>query len=199
MNTQTPKSPYMDRARAVPKLIGNPDDFLIIGGLAGAAKDIGNMTQESPNTFLLGGAMGGASMMAMGLAIAQPDKRVLLVTGDGDLLMSLGSLATIGAIQPSNLAIVCVDNELYGETGDQRAHTSYGIDLQTVAEGCGIKTTRIVKTETEMEEASALLRQSNGPVFVLLKVNGSPPPQYKRNWQASESKTAFRKALLGKR
>ena len=69
MNTPTPKhkSPYMDRAKAVPKLIGNPDDFLIIGGLAGAAKDIGNMTQESPNTFLLGGAMGGASMVVLAL------------------------------------------------------------------------------------------------------------------------------------
>lgn len=197
--TQIPASQFMDRAKAVPLLIGNPDDFLIIAGLAGAAKDIGNLTKESPNTFLLGGAMGGASMVATGLALAQPDKRVLLVTGDGDLLMSLGSLATIGAMQPRNLAIVCIDNELYGETGDQRTHTSYGIDLKAVAEGCGIKTTRQVASEADMGEASALLRRSNGPVFILLKVNGTPPPQYARNWQAAETKTAFRKALLGKR
>lgn len=189
----------LDRSRAVPLLIGKHEDFLIVAGLAGAAKDIGNLTKESPNTFLLGGAMGGAAMVAAGLAITQPDKRVLLVTGDGELLMALGSLATIGAVQPKNLAIVCVDNECYGETGDQPTHTSFGIDLKATAEACGIKTTRLVTSEAEMAEASALLRQSNGPVFVLLKVTGAPPPQYSRNWQASETKTAFRKALLGKR
>ena len=143
--------------------------------------------------------MGGASMMALGLALAQPEKRVLLVTGDGEILMSLGSLATIGVLQPKNLSIVIVDNELYGETGDQATHTAFGIDLKTVAEGCGLHNTRVVTTKDQIPEASKLLRQSNGPCFVVLKVAGGLPGDYVRNWHAEEPKQAFRKALLGHR
>ena len=189
----------MDRREAVPALIGDHSDFLIIGGLAGSAKDVGAHTRESPNSYLLGGAMGGASMMALGLALAQPEKRVLLVTGDGEILMSLGSLATIGALQPKNLSIVIVDNELYGETGDQATHTHFGTDLKVVAEGCGLSNTRLVTTKDQIPEASKLLRQSNGPCFVVLKVAGGLPGAYNRNWHAEETKLAFRKALLGRR
>jgi len=189
----------MDRREAVPALIGNADDFLIITGLAGAAKDVGAYTKEAPNTFLFGGAMGGASSTALGLALAQPEKQVLLVTGDGELLMSLGSLATIGAMQPKNLSILIVDNELYGETGDQNTHTSYGVDLAGVADSCGIGITRLVTTKDQIPEASKLLRQSNGPCLVVVKVAGGLPGNYSRNWHAEETKLAFRKALLGTR
>jgi thiamine pyrophosphate-dependent acetolactate synthase large subunit-like protein len=189
----------MDRREAVPALIGNASDFLIISGLAGAAKDVGAHTRESPNTFLFGGAMGGASSAALGLALAQPEKRVLLVTGDGELLMSLGSLATIGAMQPKNLSILIVDNELYGETGDQATHTGYGIDLKGVAANCGIKNTRLVTSKDQIADAAALLRQSNGPCLVVVKVAGGLPGAYNRNWHAEETKRAFRLALLGTR
>ena len=189
----------MDRREAVPALIGNPADFLIVSGLAGAAKDVGFHTKETPNTFLLGGAMGGASMIALGLALAQPEKRVLLVTGDGEILMSLGSLAVIGTLQPKNLSIIIIDNELYGETGDQATHTKDGVDLKAVAEGCGIKNTRFVTHKEEIPDASKLLRQSNSTSFVLLKVAGGLPANYNRNWHCEETKLAFRKALLGKR
>jgi thiamine pyrophosphate-dependent acetolactate synthase large subunit-like protein len=199
MNTAANKTPPMDRREAVPALIGDASDFLIIAGLAGAAKDVGAYTKESPNTFLFGGAMGGASMTALALALAQPDKRVLLVTGDGEILMSLGSLATIGTMQPKNLSIIIIDNELYGETGDQATHTSHGVDLQGVAANCGIANTRLVTTKDQIAEASQLLRKSNGPCFVVLKVAGGLPGNYSRNWHAEETKLAFRKALLGTR
>jgi thiamine pyrophosphate-dependent acetolactate synthase large subunit-like protein len=189
----------MDRREAVPALIGDPSDFLIVSGLAGAAKDVGFHTKETPNTFLLGGAMGAASMIALGLALAQPEKRVLLVTGDGELLMSLGSLATIGALQPKNLSIIIIDNELYGETGDQATHTKYGVDLKAVAEGCGIANTRFITAKEEIAPASKFLRQSNGTCFVLMKVAGGLPANYNRNWHCEETKLAFRKALLGTR
>ena len=187
------------RQAAVPKLIGDPSDFLIVAGLAGPAKDIGALTKESPNTFLFGGAMGGAVPMALGLALAQPERRVLCVTGDGELLMALGALATVGAMQPPNLAVVCVDNALYQETGGQPSHTAMGVDLAQIAAGAGFTVTRDVQSEDALGEASAALRTSNGPVFVLLRVDHSPPPKYGRNWHAAESKTAFRKALLGTR
>ena len=189
----------MDRREAVPALIGDASDFLIISGLAGAAKDVGAYTKESPNTFLFGGAMGGASMTALALALAQPEKRVLLVTGDGEILMALGSLATIGIMQPKNLSILIIDNELYGETGDQNTHTSYGVNLQGVAENCGFGITRLVTTKDQIPSASKLLRESNGPCFVVVKVAAGLPGAYSRNWHAEETKLAFRKALLGKR
>lgn len=189
----------LDRTKAVPKLIGNPDDFLIVTGLAGPAKDIGAMVGDAPNTFQFAGAMGGAVATALGLALAQPTKRVLCVTGDGDLLMSMGSLAMVGALKPANLSVVCVDNALYQETGGQPSHTSMGVDLATVASGSGFAVTRDVSTEEELEEAAGVLRQTNSPTFVLLRVDGTEAPSRKRNLHASEVKSAFRQALLGVR
>src|SRR5205085_9255335 len=91
--------------------------------------------------YSMAAAMGGACMMGLGLALARPDKRVLVVTGDGELLMNLGSLAAIAVMNPANLAIVCVDNGHYGETGYQKSHTSLGVDLEKIAAGAGIKHT----------------------------------------------------------
>lgn len=185
----------LKRAEAVPKLIGNPADFLLVAGLAGTAKDIGHIAGET-NSFLFGGAMGGATMAGLGLALAQPKRRVLVATGDGDLLMSLGSLATIAAAGPQNLAILCVDNGLYSETGSQRTHTTFGTDLKMVAEGCGFSVVHEVAAESDIAAAAQALRQSNGPVFVALRVDSSPPPAFRRNWHADECKAAFRRALL---
>ena len=187
----------LPRSEAVPALVGNADDFLIIAGLAGPAKDMGALTNDGDNAFIFAGAMGGAVTTALGLALAQPDKRILCVTGDGDLLMSLGALATVGVMQPANLAIVCVDNGLYQETGGQTSHTGLGVNLAEVASGCGIASVREARSADEIAEAAPLLRQSNGPSFVLLRVDATPPPKSKRNLQASEAKAKFRRALLG--
>ncbi|MFT5507561.1 MAG: thiamine pyrophosphate-dependent acetolactate synthase large subunit-like protein [Hyphomicrobiaceae bacterium] len=186
----------MDRNKAVPALLGNTDDFLIVAGLAGPAKDVGALTDKA---FLFGGAMGGAVAAGLGLALAQPDKKVLCVTGDGDMLMSLGSLATVGVMKPANFSLVCVDNALYQETGGQTSHTGLGVDLAQVAEGCGFAVTRDVTEESQIEEASGLLRQSNGSTFILLRVNDTPSPKGIRNLHATETKTAFREMVLGHR
>lgn len=186
----------MDRNKAVPALIGNPDDFLIVTGLAGPAKDVGHLTDKA---FLFGGAMGGAVMTGLGLALAQPDKKVLCVTGDGDLLMSLGSLATVGVMKPPNFSVVCVDNALYQETGGQTSHTGLGVNLAEVAAGCGFAVTRDVEDESQLEEAAGLLRQGNASTFVLLRVDETPSPKGIRNLHATETKTEFREMLLGHR
>ena len=187
----------LDRKLALPKLIGNTDRFLIISGLAGPAKDIGYLTQESPNTFLFGGAMGGAMPTALGLAVSRPSDRVLCVTGDGDLLMSMGSLATIASVKPKNLIIICIDNGLYQETGGQRSHTGLGVNLSKVAEGCGIPNVLSIVNEQELNKGSLLIDNNlDGPIFILLKVSEEKPPQYSRNWNASEEKVKFRKNLL---
>src|SRR5690606_15575657 len=130
--------------------VGRHEDFLIVTGLAGAARDIAQLTGDGAHTYLLGGAMGAACMMGLGLALARPDKRVLVVTGDGELLMSLGALATIAVMNPPNLAVVCVDNGHYGETGWQRSHTGLGVDLERIAAGAGIKATRTIGDASEL-------------------------------------------------
>ena len=140
----------LERSEAVPALIGRHEDFLFIAGLGGTARDVGAVTGDSAHVYSLGGAMGAACMMGLGLALARPDKRVLVVTGDGELLMNVGALATIAVINPPNLAIVCVDNGHYGETGWQKSHTSLGVDLEKMAIGAGIKRTCTVAAEADI-------------------------------------------------
>jgi len=187
----------MDRKTAVPALIGDPDDFLIVSGLAGASKDVGALTRGKPNAYQLAGVMGAAVMIGAGLALAQPDRRVLAVTGDGELLMALGSLATVAAMTLSNFSIVCVDNGRYGETGYQVTHTDLGTDLTAVASAAGIPNCRELNEMEDLADAAKLIRHSNATSFVLLKVSDAPPPQHKRSFDAAATKTAFRLALLG--
>ena len=187
----------LDRKAAIPKLIGDSNRFLIISGLAGPAKDIGFLTKESANTFLFGGAMGGALPTSLGLALARPKDKVMCVSGDGDILMSLGSLATIGSLKPRNLIIICVDNSLYQETGGQKSHTGLGVDLEKVSIGCGFPLTLSITNEEELLKGSTIIDNAlEGPIFILLKVNEAKPPQYSRNWSAYQAKIKFRQNLL---
>lgn len=189
----------LDRCDAVPKLIGNPQDFLIIAGLAGTARDVAHLCEPHGNYYACAGVMGGATAMGLGLALAQPARRVLVVTGDGELLMNVGSLATVAIVRPPNLSIVCVDNGHYGETGYQKSHTSLGVDLAAMAAGAGIPAVRTVTQESEIAEAAALIRQMDAPSFVLLKVKPTDPPKIRRSMDAAWTKHRFRDALLGTR
>ena len=127
------------RAAMATLLAGRGDDLLVVPGLGSTTWDLAALGDD-PRNFYLWGAMGGAAMIGLGLALAQPDKRVAVITGDGEMLMGLGSLATIGVQHPANLAIVVFDNGVYGETGMQPSHTQSGVDLLAVAGGCGIAT-----------------------------------------------------------
>ena len=187
----------MDRGEAVPRLLGDLDDFIVVTGLAGPAKHVANIARGNPNCFYMAGAMGGAVAMGLGLALAQPKKKVLVVTGDGELLMNVGSLATAAVRNPANLSIVCVDNGHYGETGYQLSHTTLSTDLATMATGAGIGTVRAVSEESEMDEASRVLRESNGVSFVLLRVSTAEPPKFRRSLDAVANKIRFRETLLG--
>ena len=189
----------LDRKIAVPAIVGDPSDLLIVCGLAGASKDIAHLTDDGDNIFTMAGAMGGATAMGLGLALSRPDKRVLVVTGDGELLMNVGTLATVGIMKPANLSILCVDNGHYGETGYQESHTQRGVDLEVIAQGSAIPVTRTVTTEDQIAEAAQVLRNTNASSFILLRVSTEPPPAVKRSMDASERKTAFRRALLGTR
>ena len=122
---------------------------------------------------------------------------MLVVTGDGELLMNIGTLSTVGILKPANLSILCVDNGHYGETGYQESHTQRGVNLELIAQGSAIPVTRTVSKDEDINAAKALIRDSNGPSFILLQVSTEPPPSIKRSMDASERKTAFRRALLG--
>jgi len=187
----------LDRIEAVPAIVGNHEDFLIVTGLAGTSKEFGYITKDGDHLFSQAGTMGAACMMGFGLALAQPERKVLVATGDGELLMNIGSLATIAVHNPPNLCILCVDNGHYGETGYQLSHTSLGVDLETIARGCGIKATRTVETVEQIADGARTLRESNGTSFVVLRVKPTDPPKYKRDLNASNTRVRFRKALLG--
>lgn len=187
----------LDRREAVPALIGNQKDFLFIAGLAGTAKDLAHLTNDGSNYFGLAGAMGAAVAMGLGLALARPDKRVLVATGDGELLMNVGALATVAVLNPPNLSILCVDNGHYGETGYQKSHTSLGVDLEQMAIGAGIKSTCTIDKQDGLAVGARMLRESNGTCFVLLRVKPDDPPKFKRNMDAGASRVRFRLGLLG--
>lgn len=187
----------MDRRVVVPKLVGNPKDFLIVSGLAGAVYDMSSLTDQGDYFYGLGGAMGGACMIGLGLALARPDKNVLVVTGDGELLMSLGSLCSIGVINPPNLTIVCVDNGHYGETGFQKSHTNRGVDLELFAKGAGISQTCTVSSEDQIEAGSKMLRRvggANGTAFVLMTVAPTEAPKVPLNLDGADCRRIFLKA-----
>ena len=187
----------LDRCEAVPAIVGRHEDFLFVTGLAGTARNIAALTHDGAHIYTMAGAMGGAVMIGLGLALARPDKRVLVATGDGELLMNIGALATVAILNPANFSILVVDNGHYGETGWQRSHTSLGVDLEKIAIGSGIQRTLTVSTDGDIVDGARLLREGNGTAFVVLRVAPSEPPAYKRNFDLAACRIRFRGALLG--
>jgi thiamine pyrophosphate-dependent acetolactate synthase large subunit-like protein len=199
--------PTLQRRPLVKKILADADaNLLVIGGLGSSNWDITD-AGDRPLNMPLWGAMGAAVGMGLGLAMAQPGKRVLVITGDGDMLMSLGSLATVATQQPENLAIVVLDNEKFGETGNQATHTSprnngptdsgAGADLSLIAKGCGIADTGIVREAGEVAQLVKDARTKKGPIFRVVKVMVEKldfvmPPQ-----DGAHLKDRFRQALLG--
>src|SRR3954466_15977068 len=94
----------LDPRQGGPALIGRQQHFLVVPGLSGTSRDVAALTEDGAHTYTMAGAMGGACMIGLGLALARPDKRVLVATGDGELLMNLGALATIAVLNPANFA-----------------------------------------------------------------------------------------------
>lgn len=186
----------LDRREVIPRIVGDHRDFLIVSGLAGSSKDVASLTDDGTNAFTMAGAMGAAVSMGLGLALAQPDRRILVVTGEGELLMNLGALATVAVMSPNNLAILCVDNGHYGETGYQRTPTSFCTDLEAVAAGSGIRRTVLVEDEDGVPLGASAIRGDDGPSFVLLRVKPTEPPAFSRNLHGHECRARFRNALL---
>jgi thiamine pyrophosphate-dependent acetolactate synthase large subunit-like protein len=177
-------------------LLADGGDLLLVAGLGSTAWDV-TAAGDRPRNFPLWGAMGGAAMVGLGLALAQPERRVLVVTGDGELLMGLGSLATIAVQRPPNLAMMVFDNERYGETGMQATHTAHGVDLAAVAAACGFPLTGTLRELHEVDAALPLIRSAPGPVLYVAKVRAEPLPLALPPRDGALLKDRFRQALLG--
>lgn len=188
----------LDRTTAVPRLIGRHQDFLIVSGLGGPSKDVGALSGDSARVFTMAGAMGAAVSIGLGLALAQPDQQVLVVTGDGELLMNVGALATVAVAGPRNLSILCVDNGRYGETGYQESHTALGTSLELMARGAGFRRTLMVAGEDELAAGAALLRRGDGPALVVVLVAPTEPPAFRRDLDGAAGRLRFRDHVLGR-
>lgn len=186
----------MKRRDVVKKLLSGRKDLLVIAGLGSTAWDI-TAAGDSPLNFPLWGAMGQAAMIGLGLALAQPKRRVLVITGDGEMLMGMGSLATIGVQKPRNLAVVIIDNERYGETGMQRTHTAAGVDLAKVAKACGFRAARQVGSRSQLASLRTSVYAAPGPFFAQVKVVAEKIPLVLPPRDGGLLKSRFRKALLG--
>ena len=167
------KANLLDRRQVVSTLLADRKDVVAIGGLGASTNDI-TAAGDHPRNFYLWGGMGGAAMIGLGLALAQPKLPVLVITGDGEMLMGMGSLATIGLQKPSNLSIAVLDNEAYGETGGQTSHTAAAADLVGIARACGIGDSRSVTTMAEVEAfAKAVHDVTAGPRFANVKIDSA--------------------------
>jgi thiamine pyrophosphate-dependent acetolactate synthase large subunit-like protein len=157
-------------------LAGRADDLLVVPGLGSTTWDLAALG-DNDRDFYMWGAMGGAAMIGLGLALAQPKRRVAVITGDGEMLMGLGSLATIGVQQPANLAVIVFDNGVYGETGAQPSHTQSGADLVSVARACGIATCLDVQDDTALAGLAGRLRALDGTLLARVRIDATEPPR----------------------
>ena len=187
---------FLRRREVVTALLRDRNELLVVAGLGSTAWDI-TAAGDSPFNFPLWGAMGNAAMIGLGLALAQPARRVLVITGDGEMLMGLGSLATIGVQRPANLSVVVIDNERYGETGMQATHTAWGADLAKVALACGFKSAKQIREAGHLAALRAAIHGAKGPHFAQIKVLAEKLPLVLPPRDGSLLKSRFRKALLG--
>ena len=186
----------LHRRQILKAALAERGDALMVTGLGSATWDLASLG-DRPENFYLWGAMGNSVMIGLGIATARPDRRVVVITGDGEMLMGLTSLTTIGARRPQNLAICVLDNERYTETGRQPTATGMGTDLAGVAAACGFPVARTFKTEQDVAELGALLFKQAGPVMAVVKVVDESLPMAVPPRDGGYLKTRFRSHLLG--
>ncbi len=182
------------RAVMAALVAGRGGDLLVVPGLGSTTWDLA-AAGDDPHNFYMWGAMGGTAMIGLGLALAQPDKRVAVITGDGEMLMGLGSLGTIGVQKPANLAVIVFDNAVYGETGGQASHTQSGVDLVAVARACGIGQCVDVRDEAGLADLARRLKDLRETLFARVAISADEPPRVLPEKDGVALKQRFRAAL----
>jgi thiamine pyrophosphate-dependent acetolactate synthase large subunit-like protein len=189
----------LDRRRIVKQLLAGRDDMPVVTGLSSASYDsVAARDADHPLNFNLHGALGGALMVGLGLALAQPAKRVIVLMGDGDVLCGMGSLATLAISGARNLGLAIFDNAIYGETGDQLTATAQGVELGAIAASCGMPVARTVDVEAQVEAAVRDLLEADGPVVINFKVSPAHPGHLAKTRDGVLMKLRFRQALVGR-
>ena len=184
----------IERRAFVKELIDLCPGVLVVPGLGSSNYDIFAAGDRDEN-FYMWGAMGGAALIGLGLALAQPSKSVLVITGDGEQLMGIGGLATINAQQPKNLTIVVLDNGHFGETGMQHSHSSLGTDLTAVAKGCGIANSFKVREASDVKTIQQNVLARAGVAFAQVYVKADDLPRALPSRDGVYIKNRFRQAL----
>jgi thiamine pyrophosphate-dependent acetolactate synthase large subunit-like protein len=185
----------LERREFVRKLLADRKDLAVVSGLGSPTYDVA-AGGDHPLNFYLWGAMGSAAMIGLGLALAQPARRVLVLTGDGEVLMGLGSLATIGVKRPGNLVVVVLDNQHYGETGLQPSHTHAGIDLVAVAKACRFADGLQVSEMREADRVRNLVHNGVGPILVQARIGIDAAPRVLPSRDGHAVKLRFMEALI---
>jgi thiamine pyrophosphate-dependent acetolactate synthase large subunit-like protein len=193
---RTAKKALLHRRDVVGQILKNRGKALVVTGIGNAVHDVCAAGDDAGNMYL-GGIMGGASMVAFGIAVAQPDRRVLVITGDGELLAGIGSLPTIGAEKPGNLSIIVIDNEAYGATGNQQTHTAQGVDLAGIAAASGFPHTIQINNSQELEAAIPDMYEKPGPYFAVIKVAAKSGPRVNAPKDGTYIARRFRAACTG--
>jgi thiamine pyrophosphate-dependent acetolactate synthase large subunit-like protein len=185
----------LERRAVVARVLADRDDLAVVAGLGAATYDLAAAGDHERN-FYLWGAMGGAAMIGLGLALARPELPVLVITGDGEMLMGMGGLATIAIQQPGNLSLLILDNELYEETGAQPTHTARGVDLAEVARACGIVDAVTIRAEDALDDFAARVRRvGNAPAVAVVKIAPSDAQKVLPSRDGALIKTRMRGAL----
>jgi thiamine pyrophosphate-dependent acetolactate synthase large subunit-like protein len=192
-NTTRSNDPSLDRRAAMRTLLDGRGDLLLVTGLGSTTYDAAAVADDERN-FYLWGAMGAAAMVGLGLAIARPGRRVLVVTGDGEMLMGLGALATIGVERPPNLAIAVFDNACYAETGMQPSHTDFGVSLTGIARSCGIEGVFDITDEAALREFAERLRGFDRTMFARVAIRADEPPRVLPSRDGVFLKNRFRRS-----
>jgi thiamine pyrophosphate-dependent acetolactate synthase large subunit-like protein len=186
--------PRLDRRAAIATLLAGRGGLLLVTGLGSTTYDAASVGDDARN-FYLWGAMGAAAMVGLGLAIARPERRVLVVTGDGEMLMGLGALATVAVQQPPNLALAVFDNGAYGETGMQPSHTDAGVSLAAIAHACGIEAVFDITDEAGLREFAARLAHFEHTMFARVAIRADEKPRVLPSRDGVLLKNRFRAAL----
>ena len=187
----------IDRRKLLHRLFLEPTEWLFISGLAGASKDTAALTDDGINLFSMAGTMGAAVPMGLGVALSAPDKNIAVITGDGEMLMGIGALATVASMGPKNFRVVCLDNSMHGETGGQTGLTARTANLELIARGAGIERTMTISKNSQITGASAFLKEPvAGPAFLVCRIKPTDPSTYKRNMNPKECRTRFRLGYL---
>lgn len=190
------RKPTLDRRNAAAAILRQRGNALVVAGLGAPCWDTA-AAGDHPLNFYTWGGMGSAAMIGLGMALAQPKRRVLVLTGDGEMLMALGAFATIAVQQPRNLAVIVMDNEHYGETGMQQTHTRLGVDLAGMAKAAGFRAAGTIYSTAELKAWIPRIHREPGPVFAAVKVTTAKAPLILPARDGTVLKNRFREQLLG--